>query len=105
MTSNVYVLKNQYLGVFELPQVQKLSKADVGEGYRRLIYSDPADCYKRRYQECLLCYIGTWDDEKGVFDYVTPEVIVDLATLFPKGYLAKRARAEQEAELSLQELC
>lgn len=104
MTTNVYVLKNLYLGVFELPQVQKLSKADVGEGYRRLIYSDPDTCFKRRYHECQLCYIGTWDDETGKLDYCEPQVLVDLATLFPKGYLAKRARAEEQADAALQEL-
>lgn len=109
MTINIYSLYNTYLDVYEAPIFQQYDKKDIVEGYRRLILSDTAKAYEKRIHECRLVYLGTWDDQKGIIDVVPQiETIVELASLFPRGYIAKRELAEKQAEAALadvQELC
>lgn len=105
MIINVYSLYNSYLDVYEAPIFQQYDKKDIIEGYRRLILSDPSKAYEKRIHECRLVFLGTWDDVKGVISVVEQkETIVELAALFPRGFIAKREVAERQAEQALEEI-
>ena len=105
MTSNVYALYNSYLGVYEAPFFQQLSKADICEGYRRLVLSDPQKAYEKRLHECRLMYLGTWDDVKGLISVTeAPQAVIEIASFFPRGFIAKRAVAEEQADIALADI-
>lgn len=96
MKQYVYSLYSAYIGAYDKPFVHELGPDAIKEGYRRTIMQDPDQAFKNFAHEKILCLVGTWDDETGKFEPSGEDAsrIVDLATLFPVGYIAAHARQE-----------
>lgn len=91
MTIHIYALCNDYLGCFDAPMFRQESEADIQEGLRRSILTDPDGAYKNFAHEKALFYLGEYDDITGIIKPIEqPKKILALAKLFPPGYLAKK---------------
>jgi len=92
MKKVIIALFSNYLGVYDVPQfAEARDDADLKESYRRVILSDPDGAFGARAHEKTLCKLGEFDDFTGKIEVLdSPIKVLDLATLFPVGYLAKK---------------
>lgn len=94
MKLKIYALKNTYLNVFDVPTFQNVEPDDIAEGYRRSILTNPDEAFKHQAHEKALYYLGYFDDVLGTVEPVEPQKLVDLAALFPRGYIAAHTAPE-----------
>lgn len=88
MKMTVYALYNSYLGCYDQPMFVNIPLDDIKEQYRRSILADTEGAFKARANEKVVCHLGTFDDFTGKFELLPdPVKLIDLATLFPRGYL------------------
>lgn len=90
MIYNVIAFHDTYLDAYQIPQFLKDKEEDIQESYRRAIYASPEDAYKNRAHELEVVLIGHYDDMKGIFEPCEHKKICDLASLFPRGFLAQK---------------
>lgn len=84
-------LYSNYLDAYDDPTLSQYPEEDLPTLYKRTIYADPEGAYKWKAQEKTLVIFGTFDDCKGVFELLeNPKKVVDLASLFPTGFLQKK---------------
>jgi len=98
MKKLIVALFSTYLGVYDVPQFSDArDDDDLKESYRRAILSDPDGAYHARAQEKALCKLGEFDDFTGkITVFPEPIKILDLAALFPAGYLMKKEAFKNE---------
>lgn len=95
MKLTIVALYNEYLQAFDLPQFVPQVPENIGEGYRRNVLSDPDAAFRAHVQEKKAYLLGFFDDENGAFEILPDKVLLcDLASFFPRGYLAAHTRSD-----------
>lgn len=90
MIYQVIAFHDTYLDAFQTPLFVKDKLEDIPELYRRSIYANPEEAYKNRAHELEVVHLGTYDDLKGEFALGDKVKLCDLASLFPRGFLAQK---------------
>lgn len=84
-------LYSNYMDAYDDLTVTQYQEEDLRTIYQRSIYADPDGAYKARAQEKTLVIFGTFDDCTGSIELLdNPKKLVDLATVFPAGYLVRK---------------
>ena len=79
---HLYQLHNKFVGFYLPPQAVPQGKEEYAEMLRRSVWLNPEDAKKNNVDECECLYIGTFDDDTGKIELVTPEVVADLAGIY-----------------------
>lgn len=84
-------LYSTYLDAYDDPTVSVHREEDLKDLYLRTIYSDPEGAYKARAHEKAVVVLGTFNDCTGqLIVHEKPVKLFDMASLFPKGWLAQK---------------
>lgn len=92
MKKVITCLYSNYLGCYDIPQFLDVrDDDDLKESYRRMVINNPDEAFKYRVHEKTLCKLGFFDDFTGKIELLdAPIKLLDLASLFPQGYLARK---------------
>jgi len=102
MNFYVYATYNSYMDVYDTPIFQKYDDKEMLEAFRRMIFDNPEEAFKKHFDEKTLFVLGEYDDRKGtLITFEQPKAVGHLASMFPKGFLAKKEQEKQMLESAL----
>lgn len=75
---NIFAFKNRLVGSFMDPTFDFMPKEDKVRYANNFCILKPEEALKQGLNELDLYFLGTYDDEHGVFDLVEPELLCQL---------------------------
>lgn len=90
----VYCLKNNLDGSFYTPFFKFEDPDDVARDVSRMIVSDPDKAKEQGLHIATLCYLGKFDQEKGILLAQDPDIVLDCSVPFNQ---IMKLRGEQDA--------
>jgi len=82
---NVYVLRNRLISAYLDPFIKVEDQKQVSIDLQRYCILNKEEAIRNHFNESELYFIGTYNDETGVFDLLAEkEFICDLGQYFPK---------------------
>lgn len=93
---NIYAFKNRLVGSFLDPNFDFIPKKDKARYAYNFCMLKPEEALKQGLNELDLYYLGTYDDEHGIFDLCEPELLIQLDKPFEELRKAQAALGAQE---------
>lgn len=81
MITNVIIFKNTIIGAFTRPEFLDIDADKAAVQLARSLKLTEDDKVIKTYENLQMFYIGTFDDEKGEFNAISPQLMLDCGKL------------------------